>query len=65
MCQYCGTSPCPPRCPGYDTERNREIIAHCPICNEPVREGDDAYKLPDGTIYHAECFDDEYRWTAE
>lgn len=60
MCEFCHQAECPPRCPNYV----RKIYAYCPICNKPVYEDDECYKLPDGSIYHEDCFADEYHYTA-
>lgn len=63
MCAECWHNPCLPRCPNYDpnNDPSLEIVAHCPICDEPIFTGDEIYKLPDGTMYHCECFEEEYK----
>lgn len=61
MCEYCRSFDCPPSCPSYKPEK----VGWCPICEEPIYAGEECYRMPEGDTYHADCFDDEYRWTAE
>lgn len=58
-CPFCGQGyghkdGCP------EAEPIREKVGFCEICDEPIFESDIIFDI-DGTLYHEECFCDEYK----
>lgn len=41
-------------------EDRRKIFASCPICEEPIREGDEAWDIPNYGYCCARCISDAH-----
>ena len=60
MCDYCHQYTCPSGCPNAP---DPPIYAHCEICDEPIYDGDEYYKINEHNYCEA-CVLNSYR-TAE
>lgn len=54
-----------PERPLTPPEDTRKMVFRCAICEDPIREGDDYYQVPDLGPCCEECIEESRRYDAE
>ena len=52
MCSICNSNPCSTQCPNYEYTTS----SICPICKEPILDGEEYIENDYGELRHYECY---------